>query len=296
MRSFNARSVAKWAGVLAVVLAIASIVSCGGVAFTVANAPTLLGDFQRQADVSYGPHARQRLDWYRPDASEARPIVVFWYGGGWVRGNKSSYRFVGAALAEAGYVAVLPDYRLYPDVKFPAFVEDGAAAVRWARDNAAAIGGDPNNIFLAGHSAGAHTAAMLALDVRWLQNVNVDRRALRGWIGLSGPYVLTPNTPALNEMFGGAFGEKDWRPIEFVSPQSPPALLLHSEGDQIVWSSHATRLAEALRAVGAPVELQLLPGDRHSDTVAALSRPVRGRAPTLAAMQAFIGARIDPSR
>ncbi len=288
--------VAKWGAAAVVMAAAVGIASCGGVAFTVANAPTLFGEFEREADIAYGPAARQRLDVYKPERGDARPIVVFWYGGGWTRGAKSSYRFVGAALAEAGYVAVLPDYRLYPDVKFPAFIEDGAAAVRWARDNAQRIGGDPHRIYLAGHSAGAHTAAMLALDSRFLRRAGVDRAAVRGWIGLSGPYVLTPNTPALNDIFGAPFGPADWRPIEFVAADSPPALLLHSRGDRIVWASHAERLAEALHAAGVPVDFRLLPDGAHPDTVAAFSRPVRGRAPTLAAIRGFIDRQNDPLR
>src|SRR5881394_574711 len=104
-------------------------VACSGLAFTAANVPAYFGDFERRADIPYAPGPRHRLDVYAPQKATARPIIVFWYGGGWENGKKSNYRFVGAALAKAGYVAVLPDYRLYPEVKFPAFIEDGAQAL-----------------------------------------------------------------------------------------------------------------------------------------------------------------------
>jgi acetyl esterase/lipase len=254
----------------------------------------LFGDYDRQSAVAYGDDARQLLDVYRPRAASARPIVVFFYGGSWMRGSRTNYRFAGAALAEAGYVAVVPDYRLYPSVKFPAFVDDGAAAVAWAVRNASAIGGDAARVFIAGHSAGAHTAAMLALDRRYLERVGVDAVTIRGFIGLSGPYVLTPDTPALIDMFGAPYTPNDYRPIEFVSARAPPALLIHGTNDTIVSAQHSERLAEALRAAGVPTELQLLAGKNHADPMAAISQPARSRAPTLAAMRAFIDARSGP--
>ena len=152
-------------------LAMLVVVACGGIAFTAANAPALFGEFDRRADVPYGTGPRQRLDVYSPRHATGKPIIVFWYGGGWENGAKSQYRFVGAALAKAGYVAVLPDYRLFPEVKFPAFVRDGAEAVAWVVSHAAEIGGDPKRIYLAGHSAGAHLAAMLAYDRAQLELV-----------------------------------------------------------------------------------------------------------------------------
>src|SRR5689334_16659544 len=132
-------------------LAAAGIVaSCGGIAFTAANVPALFGKFERRADLAYGSLERQRLDVYVPEGAAARPIIVFWYGGAWEHGDKSNYRFVGATLAQAGYVAVLPDYRLYPQVRFPAFVDDGAAALAWVAAHAGEIGGDRRRIFVAG--------------------------------------------------------------------------------------------------------------------------------------------------
>src|SRR4051812_37959849 len=161
------------------------VVSCGGLALTAANAPALFGDFDRRADVPYGGLPRQSLDVYVPRGARDRPIIVFWYGGGFENGRKSYYRFVGATLAEAGYVAALPDYRVYPEVKFPGFVDDGAQALAWVLEHATEIGGDPRRIYLAGHSAGAHIAAMLAYDPARLERAGIPRDTVRGFIGLS---------------------------------------------------------------------------------------------------------------
>jgi hypothetical protein len=112
-------------------------------------------------DIPYGADHRQQLDVYVPSGPTAgpRPIIVFFYGGSWNSGVKNGYGFVGRALAARGFVVAIPDYRLVPQVRFPAFLEDGAAAVRWMRGHAAQYGGDPDRVVLAGHSAGAYNAA-----------------------------------------------------------------------------------------------------------------------------------------
>jgi acetyl esterase/lipase len=158
----------------------ALLVNCGRLAYGVINVPAYVGSYERRADIRYGDLPRQSLDVYVPAGAWNRPTVVFWYGGMWTKGSKEQYRFVGAALANAGYVAILPDYRLYPSVRFPDFVDDGALALKWAREHAAELGGDPRSIFIMGHSAGAHLAALLALDERYLRNVGGDASWIRG--------------------------------------------------------------------------------------------------------------------
>ncbi len=269
---------------------------CSNLAFTLANLPARSGDFTRTANLSYGPGPRQRLDVYAPRMSRGAPVVVFWYGGAWVKGSKEDYRFVGAALAEAGYVAVLADYGLYPEAKFPDFLEDGARAVGWASAHARDHGGDPAKLFLAGHSAGAHLAAMLAVQPRWLQAAGVPRTTIRGLIGLSGPYALEPNSAELNAIFARPFRPADWQPVALVQPGAPPALLLHGADDGVVWPAQAQQFAAALRGARAEVELEIYPGRGHADTVAALSVPGRARAPVLAAIERFVSARSGPSR
>ena len=121
--------------------------------------------------IAYAKGARHTLDVCRPTSATAAPVIVFFYGGGWRSGSKRTYRYVAKALARRGYVAVLPDYRIYPQARYPDFLDDGAQAVRWVKDNVQRFGGDPQKIFLMGHSAGAHIAAMLAIDATWLQKV-----------------------------------------------------------------------------------------------------------------------------
>ena len=144
-------------------------------------------------DAAFGNNPRQRLDVYRPRTigPAALPIIIFFYGGSWSSGSKSGYSFVGRALASRGFLVVIPDYRLVPEARFPVFLEDNAMAVRWVRAHGAALGGEPGRLILAGHSAGAYNAAMLALDPRWL---GIDRQWVCGLIGLAGPYDFSTSS------------------------------------------------------------------------------------------------------
>ncbi len=279
----------------AVALALTVVVTlglggCSAVLFGVANLPADLSAGSRYRGLAYGPHARQRLDVYAPSraAPGGAPVIVFWYGGGWVDGGRERYRFVGAALAAEGFVAVLPDYRLYPEVRFPAFVEDGALALHWVRQNVGRYGGDPGRMFVMGHSAGAHLAALLTLDPRWLTAVGGRPQWIRGLIGLSGPYGLVADTPLLQAVFAAPYSPADWQPIAHASASAPPALLIHGVVDDIVRIEHSDRLAAALRAAGAPAELRRYARGNHADTVAALSVPGRRLAHTLRDLKAFV--------
>lgn len=268
-------------GALATTLLVAA---CARLPFAIANAAGSFGDYERIDGIAYGTDERQQLDVFVPKGDAAArpfPVVVFWYGGSWTRGDRGQYAFAGAALADAGVLTVLPDYRMYPEVRFPAFIEDGAAALAWVRVHASDYGGDPERIFLMGHSAGAHMAAMVGL---------AQPDAVRGIIGLSGPYALTPNSATLDAIFGPPYTPADWRPAERVTSAAPPALIIHGGGDTVVVPSHAERFALAYAAVGAPAELHIYSKLGHADTVAALSVPARNRAPVLAQSLAFIAA------
>ncbi len=265
------------------------IAACGGLAFTAANAPAWFGDFERDANRAYGAADRQRLDVYAPPGARDRPIIVFWYGGSFENGRKSQYRFVGAALAEAGYVVVIPDYRLYPEVKFPGFVEDGAAALEWVVSHADGIGGDAGRIYLAGHSAGAHLAGMVAYDTSYLEKRGLKPGVVKGFIGLSGPYALDPDSDTLRTIFGAPYSHADWQPTQFVKPGAPPALLLHGDADTVVWVSHSRRMADALTAAGVPVTLKTYAGRGHRDTVAAFTPVAPRTLPVLAEIRRFVG-------
>jgi acetyl esterase/lipase len=210
-----------------------------------------------------------------------RPVVIFWYGGSWQTGSKSSYRFVGAALAERGFIANLPDSRLYPKVKFPDFVEDAANAVAWVQQHAEELGGDPRHIVLMGHSAGAYTAAFLALKPDFLIKAGANPDWIAGLVGLAGPYAITPNTRALRTIFGKPYAAADYQPVRFVTPQAPPTFLAHGLDDHLVSVHQTEALRDALRRNDVRVETELYPDRGHADMVAAFSVPARHRAPVL---------------
>ncbi len=259
--------------------------------FVAANVPASFGSHKRRTDIAYGTDPQQQLDVYLPDgeAVSPRPLVVFFYGGRWETGDKAEYRFVGAALAALGYVAVLPNYRHYPRVKMPGFMDDAARGALWALEHAAELGADPGRFFLMGHSAGAHMAALVTLDRRYFLATGGPVPHITGVIGLSGPYDFLPLTdPDLKDMFGPAALYPQSQPINFVRADAPPMLVVQGLKDDAVWPKNAINLAAALRAKGVPVTLKLYPKVSHADTIAALSIPARGRAPTLADIEAFV--------
>lgn len=240
-------------------------------------------------DQAYGDQPRQTLDVYAPrQISAARPIAVFFYGGGWEKGRKWDYGWVGQALAAKGFVVVLPDYRLYPDVRFPAFLKDNAEAVRWAVDHAQAYGGDPNRIVLLGHSAGAYNAVMLGLDPRYLKDAGVDPARIRAVAGIAGPYDFLPLTPDMEQVFGQAPNLAGTQPVDLARPDAPPMLLVTGDADAVVDPANTAALAKALRSVGARVEEQHYPAVGHNEIMAAMSRPFRDRAPVLDDVSEFL--------
>jgi acetyl esterase/lipase len=241
-------------------------------------------------DVAFGEGPRRRLDVYVPAAgAEGAPVLVFFHGGSWQSGSKEDYAFVGHALAAQGFVTVLPNYRLYPEARFPGFLEDGAAAVAWARDNATAYGGDPRRIVLAGHSAGAYNAVMLGLDGRYLAAVGVDPRAVRAVAGLSGPYDFLPlDTDTTIKLFAEAPDLPATQPVNAVGPLSPPAFLATGDADTVVRPRHTASLARRLREERVPVQERVYAGLDHADTLLALSVTFRSKAPALAEMAAFL--------
>lgn len=240
--------------------------------------------------IAYAPGPRRMLDVYAPGRPMPgvgnRPVVVFFYGGSWSSGSKTGYAFVGRALAARGYVVVIPDYRLVPNVRYPAFVEDGAAAVRWTEAHAAEFGGDPTRIVLAGHSAGAYIAAMLAVDDRWL---GAARAPVRAFVGLAGPYDFAPfDVPASRAAFGDWPRPAETQPVTWAGKGDPPTLLLVGDDDHVVQPRNSEALASRLRFGGVPVELKRYPKIGHVGLVVSFAKPFRGRSPALDDMATFI--------
>lgn len=257
----------------------------------VLNAFTPGGTFNKTADLSYGNDPRNRLDVYTPiDAPADAPVVVFFYGGSWNTGSRSDYSFVGEALASRGIVAVLADYRLYPQVHYQGFLDDSARAVGWAREHIGQYGGDPARLYVMGHSAGGYNAAMIALDPKWLAAVNMKPSMISGWIGLAGPYDFLPvENPDVKPVFFFPDSPPDSQPINHVSAESPPALLMAARDDTVVNPARNTGgMARRLREQGVSVRELYFPRPGHATLVAAFSRPMRGLAPVLDEVVNFI--------
>lgn len=242
---------------------------------------------------AYGPLARHKLDVWVPAKTPATPlpVIVFFYGGGWVSGDRGDYGFAGRAFAAQGFVTIVADYRLVPEVRFPAFLQDGALAIKWARDHVALYGGDPKRISLAGHSAGAYQAAMLTLDPHYLRDVGVDPRIVRSAALLATPADFYPFTEIRGRDALGAWPRPlETQPISFARADAPPMLLMHGTIDTVVRPYNSERLSAKLKALGAPVELRLYQGKSHTDLIKSLSPTFRGATPALADSVAFLRA------
>jgi acetyl esterase/lipase len=273
--------------VLRLVVAGAALSGCARAGLLDALTPA--GDYLRQGDIVYGAAPRQKLDIYRPrKADRRRTVLVFLYGGAWRSGIKTDYRFVAEALTRRGLTVVIPDYRLYPEVEFPAFVNDAALATRWVRDNAVMLGVDPDRIFLMGHSAGAHMATLLALDPRYLAAVDLRPRDVAGIVGIAGPYDSLPVAPAVKEVFAATADLTITQPIAFAGPDAPPMLLVHGTADTTVYPRNSERLAAKLRSAGAPVRLALHPGRGHLDILLGLSSVLGGNSRLMREIEEFL--------
>jgi acetyl esterase/lipase len=231
--------------------------------------------------IAFGAGARLKLDVYAPTAAAARPrpVIVFLYGGSWNSGRRQGYAFAGRALAARGFVVLVPDHRLVPEVRYPEFLNDCARAVRWARREAGRYGGDGGRIILVGHSAGAYNAAMLALDPGLL---GADRAAIRGFAGLAGPYDFLPlDDSSTIAAFGKWPRLAETQPVGHVRAGAPPALLLHGADDVRVKPRHSRALAGRLESAGGKVDLKLYSGVGHVAILTTLALPFRRKAPVL---------------
>jgi acetyl esterase/lipase len=247
-------------------------------------------------DARYADGPRGGIDVYAPvKADRPTPVAVFFYGGSWESGRRQDYGWVARTIAAQGFLTFVPDYRLYPDVVFPGFLEDNARAVRWAVDQATGLGGDPDRVVLIGHSAGAYDAAMLALDPRWLRAVGVDPGVIRAFAGLSGPYAFLPlASPVTRRTFGDAADLEATQPGNFASAAAPAAFLATGAEDTTVMPRHTRKLAAILRDVGVRVEEHHYAGMGHAGAVLALSRLFRRKSTLLADMTAFLKASVEP--
>lgn len=291
------RGIAKTANALAraaLVLALLPVAACQGVLFASLNSERTPAGVERRRDLLFDAEHRLALDVYRPARAERAPVIVFFYGGDWTHGERGWYRFVGHALAAHGMVVMIPDYRKFPDAAPGGFMADAARAVAWARTHAAEFGGDPGDLFVMGHSAGGHIAALLATDPAWLAAVGLVPRDLAGCIGLAGVYLFLPedsDDDAMLAVFGDdAAAQERAMPLNFVRGAEPPMLLLHGLDDDEVDPANSRLLAQALRERHEEAALGLYPNVGHSELLFALSPPRHRRAPVLDDVLAFVRA------
>lgn len=254
---------------LALLVFVVVLPSCTSIGLRVLNAPTAFASFDKSADISFSNSLDLGLDVYAPKGAKANahPVIVFFYGGRWTTGAKEDYAFVAHRFVNLGYVVVVADYRKYPDVKFPAFVEDAALAVSWTHKNIAEYGGRADQMFLLGHSAGAHIGALLATDERYLN----DDIKIAGFAGLAGPYDFTPKEDDLVDMFGPPSRFDQMRVTSFIEGNEPPMLLLYGAQDDLVAQFNLDRLKAKIGEEGGDVESIIYPEFDHIDLVTVLS-------------------------
>ncbi len=234
----------------------------------------------------YGPGPRNKLNIWAPTGTQKTdrlPVLVWLYGGGWYSGARDDYGFAGRAFARAGFIVVIPDYRIVPDGHWPDFLEDSAAAVAWTERNISNHGGDPARIALAGHSAGAYNAVMIALDPQWMKAAGSDAKVIRGVAALAGPFDFIPFEKGgrADVAMGDIRPLERTQPISFVRADAPPLWLGHGSADTVVRVRNSKNLAAAMARAGGSAQLRVYDDLNHNDLVMALTGPLQFRGPTV---------------
>lgn len=256
------------------IFTVLALTGCTELGAAVANVPAIWQGQPVAEDLSYGSHELNRLDVYAPENVDNAPVIVFFHGGRWQQGSKNIYKFVGQRFIAEGFVVVIPDYRKFPQIKYPEFVREGALVVRWVQDNISEYGGDPQQIFLMGHSSGAHTAAMLSVNEEYLAD-----GVVKGFAGLAGPYDFTPQAKDIRAIFGPPEDFHKLRVTRYVDAQDPPMLLLHGDSDNAVKLSNLEKLEAGLKGHGVRVESRIYEGVSHAGIVEALTWVYEDKAP-----------------
>jgi acetyl esterase/lipase len=267
---------------LALAAAAMLVGGCADVFFATVGVIGSANGVDTHTGLTFDAEHRLHLDIYAPKQASDAPVVVFFYGGSWIAGKRRWYRYVGEALASNGVIAMIPDYRKYPDVQFPSFMRDAARAVAWAHAHAGEFGGNPQRLFVMGHSAGGQIAALLACDKRYLAETSLAPRNLAGMIGIAGAYTFLPFVEYEPEIFGDdARGRYDSQPINFVDGDEPPMLLLQGTEDDEVPPHNAQAMAERVQAMDATAQLKLYAGIGHSSILLGFARGRAGHSPAL---------------
>jgi acetyl esterase/lipase len=259
------------------------VTGCTQVGLGVANIPIKFSDAEIQKNIAYGDQPWQKLDLYIPTETQNQklPMLVFFYGGRWTEGSKDMYKFVGDAYTKEGYIVAIADYSKYPKVKFPKFVEDGAKAVAWVYRNADQFNGDPDNLFIMGHSSGGHIGALVAADGKYLQAEGLDNDIITAFAGLAGPYDFIPEAEDLKDIFGPPENYPLMQVPTYIDGDEAPMLLIWGDEDQAVWRRNLDRLEAKINDKGGMVETKIYEGVNHVGTIASLTWFLRSKAPVL---------------
>lgn len=242
------------------------------------NTVTLNPDRSTQItrDLAYGDLPRQKLDMYTPDGQGPFPVLIFIHGGGWERGSKGEYAFAGKRFASEGFVTAVINYRLYPEVVYPSFMEDVGAAVVWVYKNADQYGGNPAQLFISGHSAGAYNAVQVAVAPEFLAPFDLTSDIIDGVAGIAGPYDFYPFDPgSVEDIFGPYPNPEATQPVNRVTPQTPPMILIIGEEDESIHPRNLANMKAALEEAGVRVETRTYPSADHAATVVAIAWPNR---------------------
>ncbi len=249
-----------------------TLVACAGGVVGTLNAVSSTSGLNVIQNLHYGPDPRNVLDLYQPQKASRAPMLLFIHGGSWTNGDKNEYKFVGESFARAGYVTAVMSYRLAPQHRYPAYIQDAAQALRYLRDQAGQYGGNPDLLYVMGHSAGAFNAVELVDNARWLTEAGVPISAVRAVVGVAGPYSYDYRTLPSANAFPAGSDPADVMPSFHVRPDAPPHLLLVAGNDQVVEAANGLKMQSALKAAGVPVTLTVLPGLNHYTIVGSLAR------------------------
>ncbi|RUO20839.1 alpha/beta hydrolase [Aliidiomarina iranensis] len=272
--------------VILLVVAVLFVTACHPT--RVLNSVVPSGSYTVERDIPFGENERQNMDLYLPnDGNYNQDIMVFVYGGAWDQGAKEQFEFVGQAFARLGYITLIPNYRLYPEVEFPAFVDDVAMAIGEMRNHLPESCNLGDRIILSGHSAGAHTAALLAADPKYLTQYDAQDIEISALIALSGPYDLPLDHERVRNKFSKVEGDEA-NPIALANAKMPPTLLIHGEADTVAESAHAEKFQRRLESLSVPVTIKLYNRTRHASVVASLASPLRFLTPVYDDIQSFL--------
>ena len=246
--------------------------------------------YTSKSGIIYQKRNNLKLDIYEPTHKlKNDTIIMFIYGGAWRNGKRQQYRFIAQPFSELGFTTIIPDYRLFPNTRFPGFVEDIASSIAWTQRNL--VGNtEKQRIVLIGHSAGAHIAALIALDQRYLGAHNLSPKILKGWVGLAGPYAFNPlKISSTRPIFESQKINIDLaRPITFAHKIGPPSLLLHGTNDTSVYISNSENLFYAIKNSGGMVEFNPLENVGHVGVLVSIANRKLGGAAVLGKIESFV--------